>query len=150
MPDQAAAEHKSSETTVSKSTKKKTVAKRAAPARIHAQQDVADLGKVGLEDLEPGSAQWRTKKKILADEAKRKKLSVVVDQWIEYHHTNASEKGGKCLLKKQMANGNVYSFYLGRLRKGGAGAIQAFQQKGVRVTVGAEHFKKTKPVVNPE
>ncbi len=139
MPDQAAAEHKSSETTVSKSkSKKKPVAKRAA----HAHQEIGDLGKVGLEDLEPGSAQWRTKKKILADEAKRKKLSVVVDQWTEYHHTNVTAKGGKCLLKKRMANGNVHSFYLGRLKRGGASAIQAFSQKGVRIEVGAEHFKK--------
>lgn len=145
MPDKAAAESQSEETSVSKpKTTKAKKPKAPTKAKVAPAQEIEDLGAVKLDELEVGSPQWYTKKKILREEALRKKKTGVKDSWLEYHHTNANEKGGKVLMKKRLENGNVHSFYLGRLEKGGRQAIQAYGLKGVELRVGAEHFKDKK------
>lgn len=88
--------------------------------------------KLSLEGLEEGSPAWKHKKKLLEQEAKRKKGSVVTEQWIETQK-DASKKGEKVRLKKRLKNGNVHTFYLGRYLKGGKEAIQAYAMKGVFV-----------------
>lgn len=115
-------------------------------------REIANLDKVRLDELEQGSPQWKQKKKLIAEEEWRKKNSVVAEQWIEYHHNSSSSKGGKVLLKKKMKDivdrngkvlkaGGTYSQYLGRLKKGGLDAIHTYAKKGVKVRLGAEHFK---------
>lgn len=110
--------------------------------------EIENMDKVKLAELEPGSPEYEHKKKLIREEKLRKKNSVVLRQWTEYHHRD-HDKGGKCLLKKQMKNGNVHSFYLGRLKKGGKGALEAFFKKGVKMTIGAEHFKYLQKKAEP-
>jgi hypothetical protein len=86
--------------------------------------------KLSLEGLEEGSPLYKHRKKLIIEEAKRKKNSVVVDEWTEYAHSN-HDKGGKCYLKKRMKNGNVHCLYLGRLKRGGKEAMEAYKLKGV-------------------
>jgi hypothetical protein len=85
-----------------------------------------------LDEAELGSPQYEHKKKLLKEDAKRKKDSVIVDRWIENPH-DSHPKGGKVTLKTQMKNGNVHSHYLGRYRTVGKDAIDAYRKKGVSV-----------------
>lgn len=88
--------------------------------------------KLSLEGVEEGSDQYKHKKKLLREDAKRKKNAIVVEEWIEVQK-DASKKGEKVRLKKRMKNGNVHTFYLGRMLKGGKEAILAYAAKGVFV-----------------
>lgn len=100
------------------------------PAAENKEEKVTS--KISLDGIEEGSDQWKHKKKLLAQEAKRKKNAIVEDQWIEMQR-DASKKGPKVIIKKRMKNGNVHSFYLGRFTRGGKEAIAAYAQKGVYV-----------------
>jgi hypothetical protein len=117
------------------------------PAAAAAPQDIPNMDRVKLDALVPGSPQWHLKRKLIKEEQLRKKNARVVHEWLEYHHTNAHKKGGKCLHKKRMANGTVHSFYLGRLNKGGLGMLQAFVKKGLKIWIGAEHLGKLIPEI---
>ena len=86
---------------------------------------------VSLEGLDEGSPQYKHTKRLIQEEKRRKKSSVVVEQWIEVHVDHRHTKGGKVRLFKKMNNGNTHSLYLGRYKAGGKEAIEAFKLKGI-------------------
>jgi hypothetical protein len=107
----------------------------------NASAEISNMDKVSLHELEPGSPQHQHKKKLIEQEEQRRKNSVVAKEWLEYHHNSQNDKGGKVILKKQMKSGNTHSLFLGRLKRGGLDAAVAHIKRGLKVTIGREHFK---------
>ena len=100
--------------------------------------------KLSLDGIEPGTDQYRHTKRLIKEQEFIKANTGVEDQWIEHHIDTSHPKGGKVILKKKMKDvrdkkgkllrsGATYSFYLGRFKKGGKDAIQAYKLKGVEV-----------------
>lgn len=80
------------------------------------------------EDTTP---QFKHQKKLIEEETKRQKHSVVVESWVEIFHEPTNKKGGKVRLCQRMKNGNVYRTLLGRKTQV-ADKLKQLEKQGIK------------------
>lgn len=87
---------------------------------------------LSLDGLERGTPEYEHKLRLIKEDEERRKNTIPKEKWTEVHVDNRHDKGGKCLLKTRMSNGNVHSLYLGRFHAGGKDLLKQYAEKGVK------------------